>query len=298
MKILLTGANGFIGNEIARLYKGHSKTIGLDTDSVDRHGNVDFYSPMVLPSPDLEGLINTFEPDLCFHCAGSASVPHSMSQPAGDFQSGPVVVFNLLDSIRKTNSRCKIIFFSSAAVYGAPLSLPITESSPLAPISPYGYHKMMCEQLLDEYRKLFGVFSIVLRVFSCYGEGLRKQLLWDMGQKIKTGELNLFGTGEETRDFIHVADVARAADHLAKTAQNGDVYNVATGRSVTIREVAEQMIHSSGKSSLRPKFNNQVKPGDPTRWQVDITRLQKSGFVPSVDLADGILKYCRWLESL
>ena len=154
IKVLITGSNGFIGGQIARYLKacGYAVT-GLDTGSSDTSGVVSRYIQMILPNTDIEGVMNTLKPDYCVHCAGLATVGSSITNPGIDFNSGPPVVFNILDAIRKTRLKCRLIFLSSAAVYGNPKKLPIKEDANTAPISPYGFHKAICENIIAEFEK-------------------------------------------------------------------------------------------------------------------------------------------------
>jgi len=298
MKILITGVNGFIGSNVARQLKQDHTLIGLDTDSVCNKNNVDFYLQMVLPSPDLEGLIKTFQPNYCIHCAGSASVGYSMQNPGVDFNSGPPVVFHLLDSIRKVGSGCKTIFLSSAAIYGNSDQLPILEDSHLSPVSPYGYHKSMCEDLMREFHAIYGLDHVILRIFSCYGTGLRKQLLWDVCNKFKKGSADFFGTGQETRDFIHVQDLAAV---IALIIQNGIVnktINVGSGCETRIADVVALLAEALNYNKNKIHFNGDTKPGDPLKWRADISSITKLGFRPTVSLEEGIKQYTNWFTAL
>jgi UDP-glucose 4-epimerase len=299
LKVLITGVNGFIGSNIAQSLQTEYTTIGLDTDSVDRNGFSDFYIQMILPNADIEGLFKTFEPDVCIHCAGFASVSYSVENPANDFASGPPVVLNLADAIRKQCPQCRILFISSAAVYGNPETMPVTEKCAIAPVSPYGYHKAMSETILKEYYTLYNVKSISLRVFSCYGRGLRKQLLWDIAKKIESDSLTLFGTGDESRDFIHIQDLIGAIRCvITNRAIEFDVFNVGTGMQSTVKSVVGQMADCLNYDTNKISFSMQSLKGYPVAWQADITKLQTIGFKPRVLLDNGIADYCTWFLSL
>jgi UDP-glucose 4-epimerase len=253
---------------------------------------------MVLPSPDLEGLIKTFQPDYCIHCAGSASVGYSMQNPGVDFNSGPPVVFHLLDSIRKVESGCKTIFLSSAAVYGNPNQLPILEDSSLNPVSPYGYHKSMCEDLMKEFHTIYGLDHVILRIFSCYGTGLRKQLLWDVCNKFKKGEAVFFGTGQETRDFIHVKDLASLIALIIKNGIVNKTINVGSGLETRIADVVALLAKSLNYSKNNISFNGDTKLGDPLKWKAEVSKISDLGFRPSISLKEGIQQYADWFHSI
>ena len=122
----------------------------------------------------------------------------------------------------------RLLLVSSAAVYGDPERLPVSEDAPLAPISPYGRHRAEAEEVALQS----GAPVVIARVFSAYGEGLRRQVLWDVAQRaLVGGPVELSGTGEETRDFVHARDVAAAISAIAqRSAFDGEIVNVATGR--------------------------------------------------------------------
>jgi nucleoside-diphosphate-sugar epimerase len=184
---------------------------------------------------------------------------------------------------------------SSAAVYGNPSTLPVSEGAALAPVSPYGFHKEMAEDILREFHDVYGIRSCAARVFSAYGSGLRRQLLWDVCQKVVAGPIvTLFGTGAETRDFIHVEDVARAIRVLAENAEmNAEVYNVASGHQTTIESVARALV-SSLDPQIEVRFSGEQRPGDPLHWEADISAVSGLGFHAQVSFEDGVADYARW----
>lgn len=294
--LVITGVNGFIGSHAAQKLKERFRIIGIDTDTRDRFAACDAYCQLLLPDPDLETLLRTHQPLACLHFAGSASVPHSLEHPANDFKAGPVAVFHLVDALRKSAPKCILFFPSSAAVYGNPTDLPIGEDAPLAPVSPYGFHKLICEQIIQEFTELYGVHAVVLRIFSCYGTGLRKQLLWDACQKIHAGEFTLFGSGKETRDFIHVHDVVSAIDHLLTAGVKKGVFNVASGTQTSVAHVAQIMATAYAKAGVKPSFTGKTRCGDPLYWQADVRALARTGFIPKVSLEQGIIDYVTWFK--
>ena len=123
-------------------------------------------------------------PDLVFHLAGGSAVGPSLNAPFEDFMRTTGTTARLLEWLRTHSPRSKLIVASSAAVYGDTHGAPADETRPPSPVSPYGFHKLMMEQLCQEYSQVFGLETAVLRMFSVYGEGLRKQLLWDCGVKL------------------------------------------------------------------------------------------------------------------
>jgi UDP-glucose 4-epimerase len=234
-------------------------------------------------------------PHACIHCAGGASVDDSMRNPEADFLAGPVITFELLEAVRRLTPECLVVLLSSAAVYGNPDALPVSESQPPSPLSPYGFHKLQCEQLCTEYHRVYGTATAIARIFSAYGAGLRKQVLWDISRAALANErLLLRGTGNESRDFVHGRDVAAG---LRAIAENGSraaaVYNLASGEETTIRSLAALLLDAMG-IQRRVGFDGIVPPGTPLNWRADIREIEGLGFAPRVTLAEGVTSFARW----
>ena len=168
-----------------------------------------------------------------------------------------------------------MLFPSSAAVYGNPDHIPVAEDAPLRPISPYGYHKSACEMLMKEYASVYGIPSIVMRLFSVFGPRQKRLLIWELFDQFRSHrEVVLEGTGNEARDYIHVADLASLVEQLLlRVEEEFLVVNVATGRTTTVRELAYLMkkLLNSEKPVV---FQGKVRPGDPLEWQADVSRYE------------------------
>jgi UDP-glucose 4-epimerase len=292
----VTGACGFIGRHICHLTKARGD---------------DWYGVDVLNTPPLEvqpdryvktdslaalgEFIEHVRPEVCIHAAGLALVRESIADPAPDFSSGPSLTFALLDALRRNALQCRVLFLSSAAVYGNPVRLPASEDSPAAPISPYGFHKLQCELLCREFTEVYGLKTAVARIFSAYGEGLRRQVLFDICRKILCERrLALRGTGQETRDFLHVRDIAAGVLRIADAApMTAEAYNLASGHAVSISDLAKMAAAGLG-IDITPEFDGVVPLGDPRFWQADTTRIGALGFVPTITLEVGIKSYAHW----
>lgn len=299
--ILITGVAGFIGRYVARYFsKQGYKVIGTDNSPPENApiSYLSVYQPLQLPDPSFNNLLQTHQPHTLIHCAGRASVALSVVEPNSDFYSNTLLTFNILDSLRLNAPNCKFIYLSSAAVYGNPSRLPIDESHPVEPISPYGFHKLQSEQLCLEFARVYGQPTASIRIFSAYGAGLRRQVMWDICQKAISHEsLMLQGNGNESRDFIHALDIARALSVVSDRAQmQGEVYNLGSGREITIVELANMVLKSLGKS-YSPQFNGVVPTGNPLNWKADITKMRSIGFIPNIKLEDGINSFVTWCKS-
>ncbi len=295
--VLITGVAGFLGRYVARHFvKEGWRVIGLDDvppENVQLPAVV--YHRMQLPSGALADVLRAAAPDVCVHCAGRASVGLSMSDPAADFRSNAALTFEILDALRQHAPRCRFLLLSSAAVYGNPATLPVAEHHPVAPLSPYGYHKRQAELLCEEFSRIYALPTASARIFSAYGPGLRRQVVWDVCEKVlTTGRLALHGTGGESRDFIHAADIARGLDIIAAKAPcEGETYNLASGRAVTIAELAGMLLAALG-SKVAADFNGEGTLGDPLHWQADMTELAALGFAPSIPLERGVRSVATW----
>jgi UDP-glucose 4-epimerase len=188
-----------------------------------------------------------------------------------------------------------VLLVSSAAVYGNPAAIPVGEDAPLAPISPYGFHKIQQELLLDEYRKVFGVRTCKARVFSTYGPGLRHLAVWDIAQRALRGDFSLHGSGQESRDYLHVHDVGRGLAHLCRHAPfEGEAINIASGQETPIGDLA-RMIYAGLGVQGEPRFQGDELSGSPLRWRADVSRLHALGFAAEFAAEDGLRETMKWI---
>lgn len=289
------GSKGFIGTHCLNYFR-HTNNSVYGCDVVTDYGERNYFL-IDATNTDYREVFQNTQFDVCINCSGAASVPESLRNPRRDFELNALNVFKLLDSIRLYNKQCRIIHLSSAAVYGNPESLPIREQSLLNPISPYGFHKLFSEQICKEFVDLYGLNIAILRPFSVYGIGLKKQLFWDVYHKIDAGiPFKLHGSGEETRDFIHISDLMLIFELLIKRARfNGDIYNAANGSAVKIKDIVG-VFSSITKSKVEYSFNNETKAGDPLYWQADIDKIVQLGYRQKVPYRDGLKEYAEWVK--
>ncbi|MDR3400919.1 MAG: NAD-dependent epimerase/dehydratase family protein [Chthoniobacter sp.] len=295
--VIVTGVAGFLGRYVARQFATQGwRVIGFDEVPPENFRIADVeYVRLQLPGAALEETLRTLAPDACVHCAGRASVGLSMEEPTADFRGNTLLVFELLDALRRHAPRCRFLLLSSAAVYGNPSSLPVTEQHTVRPLSPYGYHKRQAELLCEEFSRIYALPTACARIFSAYGPGLRRQVVWDICEKVlTTGKLALKGTGTESRDFIHAADIAHGLHLLAAKAPcDSEIYNLASGREVTIAQLAATLLSSLG-SQVQPSFDGHASPGDPLHWRADISRIAALGFSPATPLEQGLHTVATW----
>jgi UDP-glucose 4-epimerase len=299
--LLVTGVAGFIGRYVARLFIEQGwQVIGIDSSSPENAPLVGLteYRSLRLPSGELSELLKKYVPDICIHCAGRAAVALSVQEPLADFYANTVLTMEMLDALRRFSPECKFIFLSSAAVYGNPIELPIREDYASAPVSPYGFHKLQSEQLCKEFHDVHGLATASVRIFSAYGAGLRRQVLWDICYKALTEKMvYLQGTGQESRDFIHVLDIAQALMSISQVApMSGEVYNLATGQEVTIVNLAQMVLgYLDYQGELI--FGGDVPVGVPLNWRADISNILSLDFTPQVVLANGVNNFITWCRS-
>jgi len=256
------------------------------------------YRSSRLPDSRFGALLREFSPSACLHAAGRASVASSVADPDSDFAESVLVTQHLLSDLRGNAPFCRTVLLSSAAVYGQPEDLPVKETAPAHPISPYGYHKRICELLLEQAFRLFGQPTASARIFSAYGPGLRRQVLWEIAaQYAGKNRADLKGTGRESRDFIHATDVARALRLIVeKSPCMGEAYNVAGGVETTVSEAAET-IRQFFPGASAPEFEGRKSVGDPERWVADCSLIGGIGFRPSLTLEQGLEGLAAWVKA-
>jgi dTDP-glucose 4,6-dehydratase/UDP-glucose 4-epimerase len=295
--ILVIGSNGFIGSAAVRYYKAQKyAVIGCDIVANDTMND---YFKVDKKEPNYNKVFKEVSPVICLNASGAANVPFSFDHPLMDYELNVINVIRMLEAIKISSPKTKLINISSAAVYGTPLQLPVSEHADVAPISPYGFHKRQSELLCNEYATLFGIKTCSIRVFSAYGPGLKKQIFWDLFQKTnKSKTVELLGTGDESRDYIFVEDLVRATEVIAINANlRGEVINVATGIETTIREAAKTFIKAMDWDG-EICFSGSKRKGDPENWCADISKIKEMGYSSEFSLDAGLKAYCRWLRDL
>jgi UDP-glucose 4-epimerase len=297
--VLVTGASGFLGRHVARLFAqrghrvhgvGHGEWSRKDWESwgLSAWGQSDITLAALKQQ--------TGCPSLIVHCAGSGSVSFSVESPLADFERTVVTTAHVLEYVRLYAPSCRVVYPSSASVYGVVETVPIREDCRAAPISQYGVHKLMAEQMVASYARQFGTSAAIVRLFSVYGCGLRKQLLWDACRKFSNQDTVFMGTGDEVRDWLHVEDAAEllsiAAEHASAACPT---VNGGSGEGATVRDV---LIHLS--NSLRPgdpripTFSGTQRVGDPNHYIAHIEGSRAWGWQPTRRWEAGVAEYAAW----
>lgn len=305
MSVWITGARGFIGSHLAREMAASGRAVhGIGHGAVDeaecsRLGLQSWINGEI-EAANLDALASAYGlPSAVVHLAGGSSVGLAIAHPLEDFSRSVASTARLLEWLRVHSPQSRLIAASSAAVYGSGHSGPIAEGAALMPMSPYGEHKRMMEQLCRSYALSYGITSTVVRLFSVYGAGLRKQLLWELCSRLEQGnrELVLGGTGEEIRDWCDVCDVVRLLAMIAQLpqAETFRVVNGGSGRAMRVSEVAGLLVGHWGKGNVR--FSGNARAGDPFSLLADDAALRAMGFAWQILPAQGIADYVRWFRN-
>ncbi len=304
--IWITGGKGFIGRHLGRLVSGEGTQVcGIGhgawaAEEAGKWGYANWYNGEI-ESVSLSRLAQISGlPDTVYHLAGGSSVGASFQDPCADFCGSVASTSRLLEWLRLNASDARIVSASSAAVYGVASMGPIQESTAIVPYSPYGVHKAMMESLCRSYAENFGMRVAIVRMFSVYGAGLEKQLVWELCGKLAVagnGQAVLSGTGCELRDWLHVSD---AADLLrlarALCDRRCPAINGGTGIATSIREVAGLVCKEWGGGAV-VEFSGIARAGDPPCLVADCAKVIQSGFQPGVMLAEGIREAVGWYKA-
>ena len=301
---LITGTRGFVGRHLARsLEQRGIKVCGLGHGAwteleYTRWGLRNWLNGDVTKR-NLDIIQSSMgTPDVVFHLAGGSSVGPSLSAPEEDFRRSVLSAAELLEWARLAVPDAKLVLASSAAVYGAGHEKTISEKAHLAPYSPYGFHKRIAEELFESYGQNFGLNVAIVRLFSVYGLELRKQLLWDVCNKLAQNPTHLLlgGSGNELRDWFHISDAVELLS-LATAYANptGFLVNGGTGLQTTVREVAQQLCNTWGMCT-QLEFNGNSRAGDPQYLVSDTTFASTLGFTPKITWQSGIVDYVDWFK--
>jgi UDP-glucose 4-epimerase len=263
--VVVTGAAGYIGGEIALLANdaGHT-VIGIDRDPCPTHlGDVMSFVQADFDSDESYRKILEVRPDAIVHCAGTSLVGPSIAHPSDYYNNNVIKTMHLLGFVAQALPGTRVIFSSSAAVYGEPIMTPCHEVDPCEPISPYGESKMMIEQVLKSYHTAYNLNYVAFRYFNACGadsQGRHGQapgathIIARVLESIRDdGEFVLYGTtyptddGTCVRDYVHVEDIARAHIMALNSSVPSGIYNLGSEQGTSNAEIVKTVLRITDK---------------------------------------------------
>lgn len=308
MKYLVTGGAGFIGSTLANHLSEKNSVVVIDDlsmgkeENLEKNSNLTFVNGSVTDKELMNDILskNTF--DYIFHLAAIASVADSVERPVETHQINFESVLMLLELIKKYQKDLKrLVFSSSAAVYGDEPTLPKKEESVIRPLTPYAVDKFAAEQYVLDYNHLYGIPTSAVRFFNVYGPNQNPEspysgvisILVDRYKKLQKGaeaEFTLFGDGSQSRDFVFIEDVIQALLLVASKEESlGRQFNVGTGEALDLNELIG-VIDEALDIKLPIKYEAE-RDGDIKDSVADISRLKSLGFKPNFSVQAGMRKY-------
>ncbi len=296
-EIIITGAHGFLGRHAARFFAGRGFVVRGIGHGHWQPGELEVWG--ISDWRKAEVTIDALDPwagqpYAIVHCAGGSSVSSSFVDPLADFHRTVTSIAEVLAYVRTRSPRSRVVFPSSASVYGFAKTFPIAESALVAPVSPYGTHKYLAETLIVSFAKLFQIPACVIRFFSLYGEELRKQILWDACRKLAGGDPTFAGSGFEVRDWLHVDDaVALLESGVENASSSCPIVNGGSGEGVCVKDLLSYLAQRL-EVNLEPKFSGEHRPGDPDRYIADTAKATALGWKPRRSWQQGVAEYAAW----
>lgn len=305
-KILITGGAGFIGSHIANeLINDNEITIidNLSTGNIKNlndpeHDNLEFIHEDLCKT-NLDDI--TSRTDYIFHLAAMASVPLSVEKPVECNEINVNTTIKLLKSAVDNDVK-KIVFSSSSAVYGQNTNMPLKETEPFMPTSPYAASKANCEVYLKSFYESYGLNYTALRYFNVFGPKQDKNSHYAavmpnfISSLLEGKPAEIYGDGEQTRDFVYVGDVVKANINACKSNYNGAV-NVASGKKITINRLYE-IIRDTLGSELEPKYLPE-RLGDVRHSLADVSNMEKINLkIDSSNFESQLQETVNWFRTI
>lgn len=304
--ILITGGAGFIGSNIANeLIEENEVTIidNLSTGNIKNlkypeHGNLNFIKEDICKA-DLDELTQGI--DYIFHLAAMASVPLSVENPIKCNEINLNSTVKLLESAVKHDVK-KIVFSSSSAVYGENKNMPLKETEPPMPTSPYAASKASCELYLKSFYESYGLNYTALRYFNVFGPKQDKNSQYAavipnfISALLEGHRAEIYGDGEQTRDFVYVRDVVRANIYACKSDYNG-IVNVASGEKLTINQLYD-IIKDTLESDLEPEYLPE-RLGDIKHSLANVDNMEKINLkISTQNFEDQLIETVNWFKTI
>lgn len=302
---VVTGGGGFIGSNVVTMLRNDGVAVRvLDNFSSGFRENVDDLEGVDVVIGDVRDadVLRTLMEgvDVVFHLAASVGNTRSIEHPIEDSEVNGIGTLRVLEAMRATGVP-KIVYSSSAAIFGELKELPIRADHPVEPASPYGVSKLAGEKMCLAYAQLFELEAVCLRYFNVYGPNQRYDAYGNVipifTHRLLSGvPLVVFSDGEQTRDFVNVADVARANLRAGRASGVTGAFNVASGTAVTVNRLVELLGEAAG---IAPEVERAPpRPGDVRDSLADISPARESfGFAPEVSLEEGLVEYVNWMRA-
>ena len=310
MHVVVTGGAGFIGSHtVDRLLGAGHRVVVLDDFRTGKRANLAHHAGSdrldVVACDVSHGIFAALAPitarhgpvDRIVHLAAQVSVVHSVQNPLVDMQVNYGGTLHVLEYARATGVK-KVVFASSAAVYGEVATMPVGEDTPTRPVSPYGIDKLASEHALDYYAAVHGVPGTALRFFNVYGprqdpSSPYSGVISIFADRARAGQtLTIFGDGGQTRDFVYVGDVVRAIVAALGDGADRVVANVGTGGEITVLELARSIVElCGGRSAIE---HAPPRAGEILKSRARVDRLRDAlGVVAETSLLDGLRETLR-----
>lgn len=299
-KVIITGAGGFLGMNLVR----RLAQMGIELLAVcHKHVPVEFKEMAceivtmdLRTSHALDKYLNN--ETTVFHLAAHANVMASVNDPVFDFETNFLCYFKVLESVRQNGGT--LIFSSTASVFDRESDLPVSERSFTRPSSPYGAAKLACESYSFAYHRSFGVDVRVARLFSIYGEGMTRFLIFDLIKQLMDKGVNdipLNGDGLQIRDYLYKEDAIDGLILIAEKGLAGEDYNLGSGQPTRIAELAHLISKLMDKEGIPIIPQGGSRNAEVPRWYANISKIQTLGFSPKVSLEDGLKKTISWVKN-
>jgi len=286
--VLVTGGAGFVGSHLASTLADACDLRVIDDLTAGERDRIPDEATFVQGDiretgalvPAADGV------DTIFHQAGLVSVPESLDRPIESHERNVDGTLAVLEAARRNDAR--VVFASSVAIYGNPSEVPIAEDEPTTPTSPYGVDKLAADHYTRLYHDRYGVETVALRYFNVYGPGQDAGVVNAFRHRARAGEpLSIDGDGKQRRDFVHVTDVVRANLAAATTDAVGEGYNIGTGDSVRIKDLAAMVREQAGADV--PIRHSEPRPGEIRNSRADPTKArERLGFEAEISLEEGL----------
>ena len=298
-RIVVTGGAGFIGSHLvdALILDGANVTV-LDDLSTGSRSNLNpaatFHHTSLLDAGAVGESLRSV--DLIFHLAADATTRESSmgwETPLHTLETNIMGTLNLYESIVKLGLKAKVVFASTAAVYGEPISTPVSETHPLNPVSPYGVSKVAGENLALAYFRVFNVQSVIVRIFNTYGPRQPRYVIFELMKKLQKDRtrLQVLGSANTVRDYCYVSDMVNALVLAARQGIGGEIYNVSGEAPVSIGQLVTLIIEQFRlENKVDVEYTGRSWKGDIQRMLGDISKIKRLGFQPKTPLREGLRK--------